>query len=934
MRRGAHLYLTWGSDRNSHLPLGMPYRDDSTPPPSLWGRANELELLQGLAATCQHGSGRVAIVTGPPGIGKTALVASLAAWASARGIPVARGLGPMATTTAVADPGTEAGIALLEDLHRATSAELATIAAQAVDLAAQPLLAVLTARPIPRRSDLDELLAGLSRDHGALSLELGPLDAGAIGDLVSERARAAGASPGRRADLLDRAAGSGGNPGLMRILLDHPPGSRRDAAVCHWLSFLPVAVRDLLAIASVLEPDCSLEELSALSGISPGQLVPALLEALAAGVLAEHGTRLGFAQQAVAGALYRSLPEPVRSGLHREAARRLASGGSTPVEVARHALLGAAAGDLHSVPSLIQVADQAVAAAPEVAVDLLRQASEIAGPAHPLRDAIASDLAHALFWAGRTPEAEAAFHAALAAAPPPGLEPRLRLGLSQLLLANGRAGEVLREVDRLLATPGLSLRERGQAQGRLALARFLLGDLAGAAGAAGLAESDADRAGDPVGLCQSLLAQAALSDAMGRLEHAEAAVRLVAKLLSTSPEPELRRLEPQLVVAQALMEVDRLGEAGEAVERGLADIDRYGPRGTSGSLAAVGTLIHFCAGDWDRALVAAHEALHLPEEGAPAWTMPARAAAVLVGTHRGSVEPSDELLSFGQADLSDLSDLADPPEAAPRYGLEWIALAQVALLESMGHAEAGLRLLAGVWTRCTERSLLGPALTLGPSLARRLAAAPGVAGVRPEEVAVTMAYLAAENPRLDRAAAGAALCRSIATENPALGMEALERMAASPRVLERSWAQEDVALLLARLGHTTTARRVWAEAVTGYESLGAGRRIRQATGQLRALGVRGRTSPVSGRRPAFGWSALTPAELRVVDLLAGGLTNSQIGEELFISPHTVHTHVSHVLRKLKLDSRVSLASYAARHRVPGQDFATSRQNIVRSGDRF
>ncbi len=54
-------------------------------------------------------------------------------------------------------------------------------------------------------------------------------------------------------------------------------------------------------------------------------------------------------------------------------------------------------------------------------------------------------------------------------------------------------------------------------------------------------------------------------------------------------------------------------------------------------------------------------------------------------------------------------------------------------------------------------------------------------------------------------------------------------------------------------------------------------------------------------------STLSPAEQRVARLVADGLMNRQIGEQLFVSMRTVDTHVSHVFRKLNVSSRVRLA---------------------------
>jgi LuxR family transcriptional regulator, maltose regulon positive regulatory protein len=57
---------------------------------------------------------------------------------------------------------------------------------------------------------------------------------------------------------------------------------------------------------------------------------------------------------------------------------------------------------------------------------------------------------------------------------------------------------------------------------------------------------------------------------------------------------------------------------------------------------------------------------------------------------------------------------------------------------------------------------------------------------------------------------------------------------------------------------------------------------------------------------------LTPRELDVLRLVAKGLTNKQIAEQLVVSEHTVHRHVTNLLRKLDLPSRTAAAALAVR----------------------
>ena len=84
-----------------------------------------------------------------------------------------------------------------------------------------------------------------------------------------------------------------------------------------------------------------------------------------------------------------------------------------------------------------------------------------------------------------------------------------------------------------------------------------------------------------------------------------------------------------------------------------------------------------------------------------------------------------------------------------------------------------------------------------------------------------------------------------------------------------------------------------------------------ASGQTFAWSGSGRV-----RRPAPAAyprvDSLTPTEARIADLVSQGLSNPNIAEQLFLSRRTVQTHVSHLLMKLELRSRVDIATESAR----------------------
>jgi two-component system nitrate/nitrite response regulator NarL len=97
--------------------------------------------------------------------------------------------------------------------------------------------------------------------------------------------------------------------------------------------------------------------------------------------------------------------------------------------------------------------------------------------------------------------------------------------------------------------------------------------------------------------------------------------------------------------------------------------------------------------------------------------------------------------------------------------------------------------------------------------------------------------------------------------------------------------------------------------VESLEAAAAGRVIvSDALTHLLAAALRQQTRPQSADE-----ANLTEQETRILEHIAGGLSNKVIGKELDITEGTVKVHVKHILRKLGLRSRVEAAVWAVEH---------------------
>jgi ATP/maltotriose-dependent transcriptional regulator MalT len=126
--------------------------------------------------------------------------------------------------------------------------------------------------------------------------------------------------------------------------------------------------------------------------------------------------------------------------------------------------------------------------------------------------------------------------------------------------------------------------------------------------------------------------------------------------------------------------------------------------------------------------------------------------------------------------------------------------------------------------------------------------------------------------------------------------DAVDRFSRSGAPFEASQARIDLATSLAALGRREAAEAEAAAALDHLLELGAQAEAARARRLLEASPARG----------------VTRREREVLALLAEGLTNRQVAERLVVSEHTVHRHVTNILRKLDLPSRAAAAAFAVR----------------------
>lgn len=118
--------------------------------------------------------------------------------------------------------------------------------------------------------------------------------------------------------------------------------------------------------------------------------------------------------------------------------------------------------------------------------------------------------------------------------------------------------------------------------------------------------------------------------------------------------------------------------------------------------------------------------------------------------------------------------------------------------------------------------------------------------------------------------------------------------------LDAARARVDLGIALRHVRRAKQARRPLADALDAARRLGSVRLAETARSELRAAGGRPRRLALTGAE------SLTPGQRRVSDLAAGGMSNREIAEALFVTVRTVETHLTAAYGKLGISSREEL----------------------------
>jgi DNA-binding CsgD family transcriptional regulator len=933
----------------------------------LIGRQRELQRIDELLEDARCGNGAAAILEGPAGIGKTALLREAGRQGSGSGFQVLRATGgqlerqypfgvvrqlfwalvapgsasmdlldgaagraaaalglpdPLAGHTRSWGDATSAAmhglywvsanlaehaplLVILDDAHWADAASLEFVLYLARRVEDLTVLLLVAARPTAERSD-DGSLAQLRALPALERLRPTPLDAPEVARLI--------AGSGLRepdeefVEACHRA--TGGNPFLVGELLaglaaEGATGSSADAArignfapetIVRWvlsrLTALGQGAEQLAFAFAVLGAAARLADAAELAGLEPGSAAAAADALVGAHILAlERG--YDFVHPLIAAAAREALGPARRAEAHGRAARLAAKRRAPLAQVAAHLLACDPRNDAWVVEVLRDAAREAQArGAPTSAASYLERALAETSPPE-VRAELLVELGETQLQAG-LPRATHRIREALELSADPRRRAEICLALgralftisdydgAQVAFARGLTELPEQDDDLLLALrtwyvavsgdnrdiePSVMMRWQGLSQrdwvARSPEERSLLAFLAYEAGRSGAQPHD-----QVAKLARNALADGALLNDIGR------------------------DMVPYGAACHALWFAGELDAVIAELDRAVELSQRFGSVIGFIWFSRLRGIARFLRGDVLDALADLESAGAEHADGRARSLVETRSVLALCLIER------DDLAAAARA--LELPGGEERWQRQPAFRTYLYALARLQTVR--GQIRGALDTLLRCEKLVRELNYPNPAASLpwrsdAALLAARLGEPKQARTLITEDLQLAQAFGA-------RHAVGAALRATGLLEG---GQQGLEQLAQAVAVLDGSHVNLELARTLTdygaalrRAGQRRGAREPLRRALdlaTRCGALGLSRRARE---ELIAAGARPRREHIDGVE------ALTPSELRVAQLAAHGRTNRQIAQALFVSMHTVSTHLGHVYSKLDVTDRAQL----------------------------
>jgi DNA-binding CsgD family transcriptional regulator len=919
--------------------------------PVLRGRDAQLDVLGERLAEVRSGAGTLTVVEGSAGIGKTRLLEEAVSIARRLGFRVGSGVSKpdetmvelSALTSALFDGGVpllspqalrglyanapqhalleelrrlleEAAthsplLICIDDLQRADDATIAALSTLTIGLAGSPVAWILAFRPGHGSQRVESTVERLELD-GAERLRLVSLESEAVAQTAAdffgakpdpqllEMAGRAQGSPQLLAELLvglreeDLVRVAGGHSELTEMRLPRRVSESIPEGLVHASS----SARQLATAAATLGPTFSFGDLARMLNVSPGALVAPVGELIDTDLLTETDGKLAFGHALTGERVRGSVPATVLRALDRQAAGMLIARGALPVEVAGQLASSAEPGDEVAIATLMSAAEAVACSDPGIAADMSRCALALIPLEHALRGRLVAQTVVSLHAAGRAQEAELFAQSSLKDPLPAEQEAEVWLSVAGMFALSP---DVRAESGRrALSLQGLSAELRARHLAGLLHNLCVAGRPKDAEAIHAEASDAVHASGDTVAAFTLTLAEGGLQYAAAEFERSLETIETAARAKPASGD-DARESLAQEWRCELMMVLDRVEEPLELAADSIAAASHDRQEWVQDVFEIWRGRMLVQTGHLQDAVAALADRFERDDERA----FGVLDAAGLVALGTAALQIGDGGLTSHTARIAEVIARGNVP-GVRRHGAWLLALQAMA----DGDAVAACRHLRerdepgrnSVLPRypidCTdEPHLVRIALAGGD---RELAAGAVESAERRVELNQGVCSISA-------AAAHARGLLSDSSQELARAVELYEKIC---RPLALASALEDLGRVYANGESQSPGIDALDRARLLYEEAGAARDARRVRARLRSHGVRRRL--VASERPTDGWAAMTDSELAVARLVATGLTNREVAERLFVSPHTVSSHLRHLFVKLKINSRVELTRLA------------------------